>query len=182
MTVPGPNDTPERRHYTLVPDRSAILIEVTTSLGPVTFGAVGLEGFIGAVVESGAVAVDPGPTAHLELQTRALTSGNSAYDGELHRHLDVRRFPAAYVDLHHARPVEGDTSSYHVVGELTFRGVPQLVEGLVAVEFTASGALVVRGQKILDIQMFEIPPPTLFMIKIDPDVTVSLQLEAASGA
>jgi hypothetical protein len=26
--------------------------------------------------------------------------------------------------------------------------------------------------------LFEVPPPTLFMLKIDPEVTLSLQLEA----
>ena len=36
-------------------------------------------------------------------------------------------------------------------------------------------------RQVLDIRMFEIPPPTLFMIKIDPDVSISLQLEARLG-
>jgi hypothetical protein len=177
----GTPDPSERRHYTVVPDRSALLIEVTTSLGPIAFGATGLEGFVGAVVRGDVVNLDPGPTAHLELPVRGLTSGNSAYDGELHRHIDVRRFPAAYVDLHHVRELEGDSSSYLVGGEVTFRGVTQLVEGLVTVEFPDPGAMVVRGEKILDIRLFEIPPPTLFMIKIEPDVTLSLQLEARLG-
>ena len=162
----------------MVPGRSALLIEVSTSLGPVTFGATGLEGFVGAVVRGDAVELDPGPTAHLEVPIRSLTSGNSAYDGELQRHIDVRRFPTAYVDLHHVRRVEGGSSSYLVGGEVTFRGVTQLVEGMVAVEFPDPGAMVVRGDKTLDIRLFGIPPPTIYMIKIEPDVTLSLQLEA----
>jgi hypothetical protein len=36
----------------------------------------------------------------------------------------------------------------------------------------------VRGTKNLNIRLFEVPTPTLFMLKIEPDVTVSLQLEA----
>ena len=178
MTSPGFADGLEPRHYTLVADRSAIVIEVRTSLGPVTFGATGLEGFVAAAVQDGVVVVDPIPAAHVELPIRDLTSGNSAYDGELHRHLDARRFPSAYVDLHHVRREEVGTSSYLVGGEVTFRGIAQFVEGVVTVEFTEAGALVVRGEKVIDIRLFEIPPPTLFMIKIEPDVTLSLQLEA----
>lgn len=165
----------------VVPDRSAILIEVTTSLGDVSFGATGLEGFVGVAVQDDGVDLDPGPTAHLELPILGLTSGNSAYDGELQRQIAARRFPTAYVDLHNVRRAEGGPSSYFVGGEVTFRGVTQMVEGLVVVEFPQPGAMVVRGEKILDIRLFEIPPPTVFMIKIEPDVRLSLQLEARLG-
>jgi hypothetical protein len=166
----------------VVPDRSAIVLDVTTSLGSVAFGATGLEGFVGAVVRGNELDLTVAPTAHLELQVHQLTSGNSAYDGEFQRHIDARRYPAAYVDLHHVSRADSASSSYLVEGEVTFRGVTQLVEGLVTVDFDGPGAMAVRGEKLLDIRMFEIPPPTLFMIKIEPDVALSLQLEARLGA
>ncbi|MGH8971577.1 MAG: YceI family protein [Acidimicrobiia bacterium] len=179
MTPAGSSATPPLQHYTVVPDRSAIAIEVTTSLGPITFGATGLEGLMGVAVRGAAVDLAVGVTAHLELQVRNLTSGNSAYDGELQRHIDARRFPAAYVDLHHADRVDGDDSSRYLVrGEVMFRGVTELVEGLVTVDFSQPGVMVVRGERALDIRLFEIPPPSVFMFKLEPEVMVSLQLEA----
>ena len=178
MTATNPTGIPKRQHYMVVPDRSAILIEVNTSLGPVTFGAIGLEGFVRAAVRDAALDLTATPNAHLELQVRNRTSGNSAYDGELHRHIDARRHPAAYVDLHHVQYVEDSSSNYLVAGVVMFRGVAQLVEGFVSVDLSELGVVLVRGTKSLDIRLFEVPPPTLFMLKIEPDVTVSLQLEA----
>ena len=162
----------------MVPERSAILLEVSTSLGSVAFGANGLEGFVGAVVRGNEIDLTVAPTCHLEVQVHQLTSGNAAYDGELQRHIDARRFPAAYVDLHWVRQADVHAPSYLVGGELTFRGVSQPVEGLVVVDLSEPGAMVVRGEQLLDIRVFDVPPPTLFMIKIEPDVTLSLQVEA----
>lgn len=181
MTATDSPAPPERQHYTVVPERSAIVLEVTTSLGSVAFGATGLEGFVGAVIRGNELDLTVAPMAHLELQVHHLTSGNSAYDGEFQRHIDARRFPAAYVDLHHVSRTEGTPLSYLVGGEMTFRGVTQLVEGLVTLDLAEPGVMVVRGEQLLDIRLFEIPPPELFMIKIEPDVSLSLQLEARIG-
>ena len=119
----------ERRLYTLIPERSAVLLSVGTSLGPVTFGALGLEGFIEAAVGDGEIDPKFAPTAHLEVQVARLTSGNSAYDGELRRQIDARRFPTAYVDLHHATPVDDAARTFLVDGEITLRGVTQPAGG-----------------------------------------------------
>jgi hypothetical protein len=178
MTPVNPDRIPKRQHYRVVPDRSALLIEVATSVGPVTFGAVGLEGFVRVAVRGAGLDLAATPIAHLELQLRDLTSGNSAYDGELQRHIDARRYPAAHVDLHHVHRVGDSSSDYLVAGDITFRGITQSVEGYVTVNVPEAGLVRVSGTKSLDIRLFEIPPPTLFMLKIDPEVTLSLQLEA----
>ena len=177
MTTDDFTAVPERQHYTVEPERSAILIEVTTSLGPLSFGATGLEGFVTVAVRDGAFDLALDPNAHLELQVRNLTSGNSAYDGELQRHIDARRHPAAYVDLHQVRGQDG-SSGYLVAGEIMVRGVTQLIEGRVVAEFPAPDLLEVRGTTSLDIRSFEVPPPTAFLLKIEPVVKVSLQLQA----
>lgn len=166
------------RRYTVVPDGSAVLINVTTTLGPIAFGTTGLQGFIEAAVADGELGLAAEPAAHLELQVSGLTSGNSAYDGELRRQIDVRRFPAAYVELHQIKPLGVTSASYQVSGEVTFRGLIQPVEGVLSVDLSEPGAMVVSGEDTLDIRMFEIPPPTLFMLKIEPHVKVSLHIEA----
>ena len=177
MTTDHPTDVPVRHHYTLVPERSAILIDVMTSLGPLSFGATGLEGFVRAAVRDGAFDLTADPDAHLELQVRNLTSGNLAYDGELQRHIQARRYPAAYVDLHQVQRTDA-SSSYLVMGEILFRGVTRMIEGHVVAEFPGPGVVQLRGTTRLDIRSFEVPQPTAFMLKIEPEVTVSLQLEA----
>jgi hypothetical protein len=168
----------ERRHHSLIPDRSAILLTVNTSLGPVAFGANGLEGFIEAAVHQARLDVDVPPAAHLELRVNRLTSGNSAYDGELRRQIDARRFPTAYVDLHRAAAVDPASGTFRVAGEITLRGVTVAAEGVVAARFSDPARLVVTGEEALHIEAFGIPPPSLFMIKIDPEVRIGLHLEA----
>ena len=177
MTTDRRTEVPERQHYMLVPERSAILIDVMTSLGPLSFGARGIEGFVTAAIKDGAFDLTAHPDAHLELQVRNLTSGNLAYDGELQRHIDARRYPAAYVDLYQVdRP--DSSSSYLVVGEIAFRGVTRMIGGHVVAEFPGPGVVQLYGTTSLDIRSFEVPQPTAFMLKIEPEVTVSLQLEA----
>src|SRR5205085_9474563 len=102
-----------RRHHSLIPEQSAVLLSVHTSLGPVTFGANGLEGFVEVgLVDDG---IDPGalPAAHLELQVNRLTSGNSAYNSELRRQISSRRFPKAYVDIHRLTRHRGSSATCH---------------------------------------------------------------------
>jgi polyisoprenoid-binding protein YceI len=167
-----------RRHHSLIPERSAVLLKVDTSLGPVSFGANGLDGFIEAAVDGERIDVDNAPAAHLELDVIRLTSGNSIYDTELRRQIDARRFPRAYVDLHRARAIDRDSSTFHVSGEITLRGVTVPADGVVVADLPDRARMVVSGEETLNISDFGIPPPSLFMIKIDPEVKLRLYLEA----
>jgi len=176
--MPGEHP-PARRHHSLIAERSAVLLKVGTSLGPVSFGANGLDGFIEAAVDGDRIEVDAAPpAAHLELDVIRLTSGNSIYDTELRRQIDARRFPRAYVDLHRARAVDRDSSTFHVSGEITLRGVTVPADGVVVAALPEQELMVVSGEETLNICDFGIPPPSLFMIKIDPEVKLRLYLEA----
>jgi hypothetical protein len=168
----------DRHHHSLIPERSAVLLNVQTSLGPVSFGANGLEGFIEVVVRDGRIDADHPATAHLELLVNRLTSGNSAYDSELRRQINARRFPTSYLDLHDVTPLDPPSSTFEVRGEITLRGATVPARGVVVAELPEPELLVVSGEESLDISDFGIPPPTLFMIKIDPEVKVRLHLEA----
>lgn len=168
----------DRRHHSLIPERSAVLLSVRTIIGPVTFGADGLEGFIEAAVHGGRIASDGPAAAHIELLVNRLTSGNSAYDSELHRQINARRYPTAYLDLHTVTPVDRESTTFQVRGEVTLRGTAVPADGVVVAEFPEPGLMVVSGEDTLCISDFGLPPPTLFMIKIDPEVKVRLYLEA----
>lgn len=172
----------ERRRFTVMPDRSAIVLDVITSVGPVAFGATGLEGFVEAAVHQGEVDLTVAPAAHLELAVNRLTSGNTIYDGELRRHINARGFPTAYLDLYQVVRLEGASSSYRVAGELTVRGITRPVEGVVSVDFPEPEAMVVRGQESVDIRAFDIPPPEVFLIRIEPEIKLSLHLEVREAA
>ena len=172
---------PELTSFRVRPDQAAVVLIARSSAGPITFGTTGIEGSIEAELSGGSILTQSTPHARLEVPVSQFTSGNQFYDGELLRRIDARRFPAAHVDLRRAVPV-GQTSRYHVAGELTFHGVTQPLEGMVEISFPTAGTMIVEGRQVLDMRNFGITPPGLAMLKIYPEVRVELHLEATIGA
>jgi hypothetical protein len=52
------DSSPCRRRFVLVPDRSVILVEVRSSVGPISFGAIGVTGSVEATVVDAAISGD----------------------------------------------------------------------------------------------------------------------------
>ena len=96
--------------------------------------------------------------------------------------MDARRFPTAYLDLHAVTSLDRRSSTFQVRGEVTLRGATVPAEGVVVVEMPEPGLLVVSGEDSLNISEYGIPAPSLFMIKIDPEVKVRLYLEARQAS
>jgi polyisoprenoid-binding protein YceI len=164
--------------FTVDPDRSVVLIEARSSVGPITFGAVGVSGHLEAAVHDGAVQAESVRSAHLEIEVGQLRSGNALYDAELLRRIDARRHPTVSLELQTCRPA-GGAGRYHVDGEITFHGSTRLLDGTVAVSVGPGGKLVVSGEQVIDIRDFDIDSPTVLMLRIYPDVVVQLQVEAS---
>jgi DNA-binding PadR family transcriptional regulator/polyisoprenoid-binding protein YceI len=165
------------QRFELVPERSVVIIDVRSSVGPISFGALGATGSIDAVVLDGAVAPDTQPSAHLRLAVDGLRSGNSLYDAELLRRIDARKFPTATIDLCEASPAAGG-GRYNLAGDLTFHGVTRRIDGAVSVTIPTDGTLVVDGEQAFDIRDFDLASPTVLMLRIFPDVKVRLHVEA----
>jgi PadR family transcriptional regulator PadR len=167
----------EPRRFVLVPERSVVLIEVRSTVGPLSFGAVGVTGWAEAVVVKGVLRMESSPTARLEIDVTGLRSGNDLYDAEMHRRIDARRYPRAFVDMRECA-VNGPGSRYGLKGELTFHGVTRPAEGTVHIEAVTDRRLVITGEQVFDIRDFAIPSPTVLMLRIYPDVRVRLHAEA----
>ena len=163
--------------FRVVPDRSAVMIDARSSVGPITFGAIGVTGMIELAVVGRRVCPDPYPTAHLEISVDQLRSGNSLYDAELMRRIDARRHPTVSLDLRACTAV-GSTGRYQLVGEVTFHGVSRPLDGTVSVAMSSNHLLVIRGEQVVDIRDFGVVSPTVLMLRIYPDVVVGLQIEA----
>ncbi len=173
----GPGDSGEVRSFRLVPDRCAVLIDVRSTVGPISFGTIGLSGTINAAITDGVMRTDIEPTGSLTIDVAGLNSGNKLYDAELLRRIDARRFPTASVEVRQCAP-GGLGSRYRLAGDLTFHGVTRPAEGTVNVEAVSDRRLVITGEQVFDIRDFEIPSPTVLMLRIYPDVRVRLQAEA----
>jgi DNA-binding PadR family transcriptional regulator len=168
---------PEPKRFRLVPDRSVAMIEVRSTVGPISFGTVGVAGSIEAAVADGLVHTGCPPAGHIEIDVSGLRSGNGLYDAELLRRINARRFPTATVDLRDCA-ASGLGSRYQLEGDLTFHGVTRSVQGTVSVEAASEHHLVITGEQVFDIRDFAIPSPTVLMLRIYPDVRVRLHAEA----
>ncbi len=170
------------QRFEIVPERSVLLIEARSTVGPISFGAIGLRGHVQAGLQGGRIAEDPRPSARLDVPVEELRSGNSLYDAELLRRIDARRFPTLSIDLSELAPV-GVEDRYRLWGAASFHGVSRVVEGTATVdvaEHEDGTRLVVTGEQAFDIRDFDIASPTVLMLRIYPDVRVRLQLEAES--
>lgn len=168
--------TSSRSHFALDPESCAVLIRARSNVGAVQFGTTSLRGTIDVVRSSAGIDVDNRPVVLLELPLKDLTSGNALYDSELHQRLDVRRFPVARLELVEARHL-GDLD-YAVAGTVTLHGVSAVLRGTVSLGFPEDGVLTVTGDQVIDVRDFHIDLPTLLMLRLYPDVKVSLQLLA----
>ena len=171
------DDQGTRSRFRVVPERSAVMINARSSVGPITFGAIGVTGFIEASIAGRRVCPPMQPTAHLEVDVEHLRSGNSLYDAELLRRIDARRHPTVSLDLR-ACTALGSSGRYQLLGEVTFHGVSRPLDGTVSVAMPSDGKLVIRGEQVVDIRDFGIASPTVLMLRIYPDVMVGLQIEA----
>jgi DNA-binding PadR family transcriptional regulator/polyisoprenoid-binding protein YceI len=165
-------------HYAVVPERSVVMLEARSTVGPLNFGVVGVTGSADATLIDGTLSIDHTISAVLDVDVSALSSGNSLYDAELLRRIDARRFPTASVKLRECRP-SGSANRYRVAGEVTFHGVSGPAEGTISVEVVSRNRLVITGEQVLDIRDFALSSPTLLMLRIFPDVRVLLHVEAS---
>ncbi len=165
------------QRFRVVPDRSAVLIEARSTVGPITFGTIGITGWIETVIRDGEIEPGEHTQAHLEIAFERLSSGNRLYDAELLRRIDARRYPVATLELHEVNPI-GSAERFALDGSITFHDATRKLQGTVVAGLPSARTLVVRGEQGFDIRDFDISSPTVLMFRIYPDVMVKLQLEA----
>jgi polyisoprenoid-binding protein YceI len=173
----APSQLAPARRFRLDPERSAVLIDVRSTVGPLSFGTLGVTGTFCAAMADGALHPDVVPSGRITIDVSALNSGNRLYDAELARRIDAGRYPTAALELRRCE-TSGPGNRYRLAGELTFHGVTRLAEGTVKLDALSNRRLVVTGEQIFDIRDFAIPSPTMLMLRIFPDVRVRLHAEA----
>ncbi len=172
---------PYRARYQVVGDRSAVLVEARSTVGPLTFGAMGLSGVVETPVHGGRVIADDTTTGTVTIRTDSLRSGNELYDAELRRRIDARRFPSVTLALRGGE-ASGAADRVRIAGDVTIHGVTRRLEGTLVVAEPGAGVLSVAGEQVVDVRDFDIAVPTMLMLRIYPDVVVKLYVEAEEVA
>lgn len=168
-----------RVRYSVIPERSAVLIEARSNVGPISFGTTSVSGYMEARHNQNAFLTHPAPEAALSLDLRTLQSGNKIYDAEVARRLDVRRSPTATIALRQISRLEAG-NRYSLTGLVTLHGVTRLIDGAIEADFQSDGTCSISGEQVFDIRDFDIPNPTVLMLRIFPDVRVHMKLEMQS--
>ena len=163
--------------YRLDPARSRVSIDARSSLHPIHTETDGLDGWLEMIVHDGRIDVEGSPRGHVEFPVDKLRSGNTMEDRELQRRIDARRFPTISGDLEVIRPT-GEPGRYVIAGALTFRGVTRRYEDGITAEQPDDATLAISGQSMFDIRDFGMEPPRILMLKVDPQVTVRIDLIA----
>jgi len=163
--------------YRIDPARSRVWIEARSNVHPIHTEAGGLEGWLELDASDGKLNLDSAPSGHLEFPVENLKSGKSLEDRELRRRIDARKFPTITGDLKAMK--QGDDQAALVVnGDLTFRGVTKSYEDEMTFENLADQAVKLTGESTFDIRDFGMEPPRMLMLKVQPDVTVRVEIVA----
>lgn len=163
--------------YRVVPDQSKVWCESDTDLHPIYGVATGLEGELRLAVRGGGLDLTTPPAGHIELDVDRLRSDNRFYDTEMKR-LVGRRHPKIRGTITSVEEIDPSQGRYRITGDIFFHGETQQVTGEVVVTPVDDRTVIVEGERVFDIRPFGMEPPTMRMLKVQPEVTVKLRLTA----
>jgi hypothetical protein len=107
-------------HYVVQTAASTLDFDTKSTLHAVHGKASQLSGFLDALCEDGALALDPPPKMHVEFPIERLVSGNGLQDKEMWKLLDSKRNPLIRADLRELQASSG--TNYAASGEITMCG------------------------------------------------------------
>jgi hypothetical protein len=165
--------------YEIVPDRSTVWIDATSSLHPIHSEVRGVTGYVELEVDpTGALDTQAVPGGRIELLVDAMSSGNPLYDREMKRRVGARRFPSISGELAAMEPAGADAADgYRVRGNVTFMGVTNAYEDCMLV-VTKEDLVVLEGEHVFDVRDFGMEPPKILLLKVHPEVRVRVEITA----
>jgi len=164
--------------FRILATRSRVWIAARSNVHPIRTEATGLDGWLDLDIGGdGIIKVDRPLRGHLEFPVEKLKSGNPLEDRELRRRIDARRFPTIVGDLKSMKQTD-EPSRYIVRGDLTFRDTSRSYEGEMTIELPNDDTVSMSGESVFDIRDFGMDPPRILMLRVEPEVTVRVQIVA----
>jgi polyisoprenoid-binding protein YceI len=162
------------RRYMIDPEASLMSLDGRSTLHLIHAETSGLTGWIDAhlVPESGRTTVNAGK---LVIPLSQLSSGNALYDAELRRRVDTRRYPTATAELSSWQPTT-TPGSYRVTGNVTVRGTTRVTEDEMWLSVEDERTIILNGGHLFDIRDFNMDPPRLLAVSVQPEVTIAVAL------
>lgn len=158
--------------FSIVPEHSELAVEGRSSVHPIHGEAGRLSGWIEAVVVDGEVDATQPAGAYLELRTTDLRADNRLINRELQRRLDPRRYPSVRAEINDVAQLA--PGRYRVRGTLSFHGVTREMTAEAAATVDEHGRISVAGETSLDVRDFDLDPPKMLGLRVEPEVAVHL--------
>jgi polyisoprenoid-binding protein YceI len=96
------------------------------------------------------------------------------------RRIDARKYRNITGELRDMKPAD-EVGRYLVSGDVTFRGVTRSFEDEMAFAVLDASSISLEGSHVFDIRDFQMEPPKIMMLKVYPDVTVSVKIVAVAA-
>lgn len=166
--------------YDIVPGASRVSVDASSSVHPIHVEATELSGFLDLeIADDGELEPAGDPIGQVQVKVEDLKSGNRLIDKETDRRVDTRKHPNVVGELTSLESV--GNGRYRASGEIKFHGVTHAVEGEMRIELDDDGKLVLTGQQTFDVRNWDLQPPKLLMLKVDPEVEVEIEVHAEAS-
>jgi len=152
---------------------SSVELHARSTLHPIRAATHAVCGEASGEIRNGVLVIDESPAGFVEIPIRALHSWNPIEDFEMRRAVEARTYPALRFEL--LRVGNRDTGDATVHGAMTVHGVRREFDAEVRVSLVG-GWLTVDGDHTFDVREFDITPPHLIGIRVEPDVRVVAHL------
>jgi len=163
------------KRYEIDASRSSVTILATSSVHDIHANAPGPSGWIELSGTPGRFGPKTTLAGRIEVAAGGLSADNPLVEREMKRRIDARRHPVISGEATGVEEASGD--QVELAGEITFLGRPCEVVGTVSVTAEGDGVRV-TGSQVLDVRAWGLKPPKLLMLKVHPEVTVTIDLIA----
>jgi len=158
-------------------DKSTVNVGLRVNLHPSHITANALTGHIDCELDGeGRPRLDAPYSATISLPLDAITSGNGLQDREMRRRFDAKRYPSIT-----ARVTKGEALSkagrYRAVARLSMHGQTRDIAGEVKLRVKGT-TMTVDGRQVINVKDFGIDPPRLIILRMEPEVDVSVHIVA----
>ena len=154
--------------YSIVSQRSRVAVEVQSTLQRLEVVSAQLSGEIEADVEDGRV-VPASVKASFSLPAISLLSGNWLVDRDVRGMLESRKYPEISGEVLEVKTADG-SGNYWVRGKLRLHGAVREVQGCATLAEAGGHHVVFEGSMTLDYTHFNLAPPKLLMLRVEPEV------------
>jgi len=153
-------------------ERSEVTLAARSSVHPIIASARPKGWFEGVV--DGEFSAHGLMHGRIEIPVEDLSSGNPLIDRETRRRIDATVYPMIVGEL--TDVVDAGPLRVVVEGEVEFYGESVLLEGELHLERSPENEPIIVGEGTVDVRWWGLNPPRLLVLKVDPEIEVSVRL------